>query len=131
MGRNITNKLKMAELKGRKQQRLDDFTEDLCLHFLLCKIRSSLLFKLLFAAKSVLQVPHEASLLPAECHFMAESFSVILQCDLCMLAMDQATGQDTHVLLQHSFCHPGKSTSFHIFPLFLGTQEKFPFVNSY
>lgn len=85
----------MAELKGRKQQRLDDFTEDLCLHFLLCKIRSSLLFKLLFAARSVLQVPHEASLLPAEGHLMAESFSVILQCDLCMLAMDQATGQDT------------------------------------
>ena len=122
----------MAELKGRNQQRLDDFTEALCLHFLLCKIRSSLLFKfLLFAAKSVLQLPHEASLLPAKCHLMAESFSVILQCDLCMLAMNQATGQDTHVLLRHSFCHPGKSTSFYIFPLFLGAQEKFSFVNSY
>ena len=83
--------------------------EALCLHLLSCKIRSSLILKLLlFAAKSVQQVRHEASLLRAKCHSMAESFSGMLHCDLCTLATDQTAGPDTLMLLQHS-CHPGKA----------------------
>ena len=73
--------------------------EALCLHLLLCKIKSSLILKLsLFAAKSVQQVRHEARLLHAKCHLMAESFLGMLHCDLCTLATNQTTGQDTHVI---------------------------------
>lgn len=43
-------------------------------------------------------MPQEAGLLPAECHLMAESLSVILQCGLPILAMNQATGKDIRPL---------------------------------
>lgn len=50
------------------------------------------------AAEGVLQEPHEAGLLPVACPSMAESLSVILQCGLPTLAMNQATGNDIRVI---------------------------------
>lgn len=65
-------------------------------------------------------MPQEASLLPAECHLTAESFSVTLQCDL-------QTGRWSYVLMALL----RKSTIVYTASLFFGAQAKLSVVNSH